>query len=259
MSQYVPKCAARSPGGGRCSHKRDAQGRFGPYCYWHRNYDPGYLNSGGDARRLRAYRRRFGGTAQWRRYVGGRRFSGGQTPAHVASGEILAEGLEVGREMGRNLGIVLRSMEDPEVDVVPSAVRERAQQRFDRVGQILVSRGVPYQDLGVMHVKGLRVRPFSSTMGIKGRERSLPDVEHDVVIVRQRSGAGQSRDVIVGIDPAVAMFAPVRSGEEDRPLDPEEFPPGKTPFDEGVFIARADTMLNNPSMKWEFFKQEWLG
>ena len=251
---YIPKCTARTPHG-RCQNRRDARGRFGSYCYQHRNYSAEYIKSGGDRARTRQLKRRFGGVMRWRKFL--RQGRGAEFHPYAAAGEVYSETLEVGQKLGQRLGYVLNKLED-DSDTTPAAVRAQAEERFDRVGKLLYQSGVDFKNIGYMSLRGLRVTPFSGTMGVKGRETEHPDIEHDVILVREPRGKGQNREVIIAIDPNVAMFAPVRKGEEEKPLDPIDFPAGKTPFDEGVYITRADSYLNSSNMKWNSYKQVWL-
>ena len=241
----------------KCSYKScttiPRTDRYGGYCYEHRNYSIQYVVTGGDRRRIANARRVIGGKKRWIKSVN----RGLELPPYDSAGEHIASHVGVSNELGRRIGYVLGNIEAPH-DTTPEWVEKHSGERLDKAGKMLVSSGVDVKDIGLIHTADLKVSPYSGSAYVRGRLSHLPQVEHDALIVRDPKGKNSNIDRHVVLDPNIAMLAPVDRSEKGKPLNAEDFPPGLTPFDEGMYISDLGSYLSGPQISWGKYKIEWL-
>lgn len=227
--------------------------RYHGYCYEHRNHSLAYLLGGGDGRRLKQARRAIGSTKDWMADAN----RGLELPRYDSIGEHISSHVGISSNLGRRIGYVLSGMEAPQ-DTVPEWVAEKASERLDRAGKMLVASGVDVKNIGILHLAELSVTPYSNDVRKRGKEARLPHVEHDALIVKDPKGKHNNFDKYVVLDPNIAALAPVDRADKGKPLDCDDFPPGATPFDEGMYVSDLGGYLSGPQMSWGKYKEEWL-
>lgn len=255
--EYTPKCAYKDRKGVRCEHKRDARGRFGPYCYWHRSYSVQYVKQGHDNSLLQSKNVRTlveNGTGKMYRRGKPVQDITAQLRPWESHASLLENGLLMSRGMSSRVAVATEKLDDVR-DVNPGYVSSHAVERFDKLGSCLVRTGIRQEDMGIMRLQGLTVVPFSHDIEHRGVPKTFPLLQHDVIMVHDHdSRSGQ--DSVYVLDPSIAMFAPVDDPESD--IDVRELPPEKTPYSDGVFVAPAGNYLYSPHMRWERFSSKWF-
>lgn len=245
---YVKNCAMKG-----CKNKADAQQRFGGYCYWHRNYDRNFILSGGDnayvKSRIRALAESHGIDGKIRQaYV----------PATLPPAQVYANlyksGYGMSSDMSKRIGWACHKMEHDN-DTNPQWVRENSEERFNQMGSLLLKTKIDKESFGIMHVEGLTLKPFSTSISTVGRESHHPHVSHDVILISDYDEKRMSEPKVYAIDPNIAMFAPT---ENPGDLSTDEFPSGRTPFTEGVWVVPMEKYVKSPLMKWDRFGDQWM-
>lgn len=248
--QYVPMCGMKG-----CKNKKDAQGRFGNFCYWHRNFDYTYVKNGGD-KKYQSLSQGGIGLGRPYKYKGKTLYDpSSEIPPVAYFSSVLSNGLGISSQLSNRLSWACSKM-DNQKDTVPQFALEHANERFDQMGKLLVSTKIGKENIGVMHMKGFTTQPYSDTLSVRGVPTKYPAMEHDVIVVYDNESIKGGSGKVYVVDPSIAALAPVDNKSD--PIDVQKFPPEKTPFSDGVHISPVENYLQSSTFSWDKFGVKWM-
>lgn len=219
---------------------------WGGYCYWHRNKSLSYLRKGGD--KLAELKEKFP------RNVDPNKLSVALPPAEYIAA-VYSEQNGMSPELNRKIARSVARMRNKK-DTVPSWVAANSENRINELGSLLLSAGVKEENMAPCHLTGMHVKVFAGNVNERSAEIHLPDVEHEVIIVRELAGKHLDTDQAVILDPNIATFAPLPPENQDKSVE-LLIPSGKTPFGDGVYVRNAEKYINGTYLSWDSYRFKW--